>query len=70
MMKVIILIRPYFSQYALLFLEKCSAWFLKYLKSLLTSIAIFQCRKMLTWPYLINHRKMFTYCYISYCSLS
>ena len=31
----------------------------KYSKSLLTSIAIFQCRKMLTWPWSLNHLKMF-----------
>ena len=36
----------------------------KCLKSLLTSIAIFHCRKMLTWPWSLDHGKMFISCYI------
>ena len=35
----------------------------KYLKFLLTSIAIFQCRKMITWPRLLDYRKMFIFNY-------
>ena len=40
----------------------------KYLKSLSTSIAIFQFRKILTWPWSLDDGKMFISCYI-YCSL-
>ena len=35
----------------------------KYLKFLLTSVAIFQCRKMITWPRLLDYRKMFIFNY-------
>ena len=36
----------------------------KYLKSFLTSIAVFQCRKMLTWPWSLDHPKTFIFCCI------
>ena len=62
-------IQKYFSKILVWFLGMSCVIQTKYLKSLLTSIAIFHCRKMLTWAWQSIIVKCL-FLLVSYCSLS